>query len=215
MRWVTLRSRTLFATTLLMALASAHVARADSTTEAAALKQFEAGRAAFDQQDYAAALTAFTASLQGLPSPNTRLYIARCQRALGRTASAYTSYRLAAREATDRLNATGEKRYAATKEAAAAEAAEIEKSVPHLEIRLPADAPPTTIVKLDDVELAHATLGSLDVDPGPHVVVASAPRGAIALFFITDWSGDNPAKKRMGRIEPLLGPFGAGARGTF
>src|SRR5689334_1677537 len=106
-------------------------ASADATTDAAALKQFEAGRAAFDKGELPQALAAFTASMQGLPSPNTRLYIARCQRGLGKIGSAYTSYRLAAREATDRLNASGEKRYAATRDTAQAEAAEIEKSVPH------------------------------------------------------------------------------------
>lgn len=161
-----------------VALGMPAIAHADATTDAAALKQFETGRAAFDRGDFAAALTAFNDSLRALPSPNTRLYIARCQRSLGKIGSAYTSYRLAAREAADRLNATGEKRYAATRETATAEAAEIEKSVPHLTIALPANAPPSTVVQLDGTEIPRASLASLDVDPGPHDVHVRAPRHA-------------------------------------
>ncbi|MGE0328940.1 MAG: hypothetical protein AB7K71_21320 [Polyangiaceae bacterium] len=57
-------------------------------------------------------------------SPNTRLYVARCQRALGLTASAFTNFRLASREPQDRFGASGEKRYLAIRDAAAGEAAE-------------------------------------------------------------------------------------------
>jgi hypothetical protein len=156
----------------------ASIATADGTTDAAALKQFETGRAAFDKGELPQALAAFTASMQALPSPNTRLYIARCQRGLGKIGSAYTSYRLAAREATDRLNATGEKRYTATRDTAQAEAAEIEKSVPHLTVTLPADTPPATTVQLDDVEMPRTGLASLDVDPGAHALRVVAPRRA-------------------------------------
>lgn len=160
----------------LIVIATPTFAFADGTTDAVALKDFDAGRAAYDRGEMAAALASFQSSMQALPSPNTRLYIARCQRGLGKIGSAFTSYKLAAREASDRLNATGEKRYAATKEAAVAEAAEIEKSVPHLTVNLPVDAPPVTSVKLDDVELPRSALSSLDVDPGPHKLRVTAPR---------------------------------------
>jgi hypothetical protein len=161
-----------------LALTCSSVARADATTDAAALKEFDAGRAAYERGAFAEALASFTASLQALPSPNTRLYIARCQRALGKIASAHTSFGLAAREAADRLNATGEKRFGATRETALAEAAELEKSVPHLTVTLPADAPPATTVKLDDAEIPRSALASLDVDPGAHALHVRAPRRA-------------------------------------
>jgi hypothetical protein len=150
---------------------------ADSTTDAAALKQFDAGRAAYDKGDLVTALASFNESLRALPSPNTRLYIARCQRGLGKIGSAYTSYQLAAHEAADRLNATGEKRYGATRDTAQAEGAEIEKSVPHLTVKMPVDAPPgTTSVRVDDAVMQTSSLESLDVDPGPHTVRVTAPR---------------------------------------
>lgn len=89
-------------------------------SDAAALKKFEDVRKAYDAGKFEEALLAFKASLELLASPNTRLYIARCYRALGKPASAYTTYRLASKAAQDRLNATGEKRYTATRDAAAA-----------------------------------------------------------------------------------------------
>jgi hypothetical protein len=158
------------------ALMSAGTARADGTTDALALKQFDEGRAAYEKGDFANALKAFQQSLQNLPSPNTRLYIARCQKGLGKIASASTSYQLAAREAADRLSVTGEKRYSATRDAAQAEAAEIDKSVPHLTIVLPADAPDTTTIQLDDASLARSALSALAVDPGSHALTVAAPR---------------------------------------
>jgi hypothetical protein len=159
-----------------VALAPAGRARADGTTDALALKTFDEGRAAYERADFANALKAFQQSLQNLPSPNTRLYIARCQKGLGKVASAYTSYQLAAREAADRLSVTGEKRYSATRDAAQTEAAEIEKNVPHLTIALPADAPDATTIHLDDATLARGALASLAVDPGAHALTVAAPR---------------------------------------
>lgn len=114
---------------------------AQSTPDGLGLSQFEAGKSAFDAGDFQRALASFTASLAVMPSPNTRLYIARCQRALGRIASAYTQFKLAAREAQDRLGATGEKRYSATRDAAAGEAAELEARVPRLTVAVPSDLP--------------------------------------------------------------------------
>src|SRR6185369_14288178 len=99
----------------------------------------------------------FQASLAMLPSPNSRLYIARCLRALGKVGSAFVSYRLAMREATDRLNATGEKRYAATRDAATSEMAEIEAKVPRLTITIPSDVLPEFVVKVDGGTLPKET----------------------------------------------------------
>ncbi len=75
------------------------VARAASgdADMAAALQKFDAGRRAFDKGSFEEALLAFQASYALTPSPNSRLFIARCYRALGKVASAYTAYRLASR----------------------------------------------------------------------------------------------------------------------
>jgi hypothetical protein len=144
---------------------------------AAGLKKFEEGRKAFEAGQFEAALAAFTASLELLPSPNTRLYIGRCYRALGRTASAYTALRLAASEAQDRLIASHEKRYSATRDTANTEASELDAQVPRLTVAVPASPPPGFVVKVDGKELPSAAWGvATETDPGDVVIEASGPR---------------------------------------
>ncbi len=156
---------------------SAHAAGTSDDNLAAALKKFDAGRKAFDAGAFEEALLAFQASYSLSPSPNSRLYIARCFRALGKVASAYTTYRFAAREAQDRLNTTGEKRYAGTRDAANAEAGEIEAKVPRLTIAVPANPPAGFVVKRDGVEVTSAAWGvAVETDPGTIVIEASGPR---------------------------------------
>jgi tetratricopeptide (TPR) repeat protein len=81
---------------------------------------FQRGRAHFDAGRFAEALEAFQASLQALPSPNTRLYLGRSLRALGRTPEAFTALQEAARDALERARV--EPRYTRTAEVARAEA---------------------------------------------------------------------------------------------
>jgi hypothetical protein len=155
------------------------VAMAQSTDDnlAAALKKFDEGRKAYDGGSFEEALIAFQGSYSLSPSPNSRLYIARCFRALGKVASAYTAYRFAAREAQDRLNTTGEKRYAATRDAANAEAGELEAKVPRLTIAVPGDLPPGFSLKRNGVEVTSAEWGvSIETDPGTVVIEAGGPR---------------------------------------
>jgi tetratricopeptide (TPR) repeat protein len=147
------------------------------SSSAVALSRFEEGKKAYDRGNFEEALLAFQASNSLMPSPNARLYIARCHRAMGKVASAYTSFRLASREAQDRLAATGEQRYSATRDTAAGEAAEIEAKVPRLTLVVPGDAPDRFTVKLDGVEVPRAAWGTaLEIDPGEHVIEAGGPR---------------------------------------
>jgi DNA-binding NarL/FixJ family response regulator len=147
---------------------------APSALEASALREFETGLKLFDDGRFADALAAFQKSSATISSPNTRLYIARCLRALGKTASAYTAYRLSSREAADRASA-GERRYIATSEGAAAEGAELEHKVPRLSIALPVSPPSDLRIAIDDVVVhVDAPSSEFELDPGSHVVTASA-----------------------------------------
>lgn len=158
-------------------LALAATAQAATPNETAGLKRFDEGKKAYDAGRFADALAAFQDSLALLPSPNTRLYIARCFRSLDKPASAYTAYRLAAKEAADRLAATNEKRYQAARDAATSEGSEIEAKVPRLTVAVPSDAPDGTTVRVDDADLPKAAWGvAVETDPGDHVVTATAPR---------------------------------------
>ena len=145
--------------------------------DAIALKRFEDGKAHYDAGEFELSLVDFQASMAIQPSPNSRLYIARCQRALGKIGSAFVSYRLAMREATDRLNTTGEKRYKATRDAAASEMAEIEAKVPRLTVTVPSDVPVDFLVKVDGNALPREAWGAaLEVDPGTHAVTGEGAR---------------------------------------
>jgi hypothetical protein len=156
---------------------SAALAAGGDETLAAGLKKFDDGRKAFEAGQFEDALNAFNASMQLLASPNTRFYIGRCYKALGKIASAYTELKLAAREAQDRLSASGEKRYASTRDAANDEAAQLEAKVPRLIVAVPSNAPPDFIVKVSGKELPRAAWGiASETDPGPIVVEATGSR---------------------------------------
>ncbi len=155
----------------------AFAAGGSDETLAAGLQKFDEGRKAFEAGQFEEALNAFKSSLQLLPSPNTRLYIGRCYRALGKTASAYTALKLAAHEAQDRLTASGEKRYTVTRDTASQEATALESKVPRLTVAVPGNPPDGFMLKVDDKELPRAAWGiATEVDPGNVVVEATGPR---------------------------------------
>jgi hypothetical protein len=92
------------------------VAHAGTDSAARAQQSFQEGRALYQAGRHAEALESFRASLALHPSPNSRLYVARCLRELGRWLEAYTEFALAEREAAER--ATREIRYLDTRDAA-------------------------------------------------------------------------------------------------
>lgn len=167
-------------------LLGTHAALADRTEPASskahpgvALARYEKGKSAFEKKLYEDALRFFGESNELQSSPNTRLYMARCHHALGRIGKAFILYRQAALEAQDRMAASGDQRFAATVATARKEAAAIESRVPHIVLVVPADLPEQFVVKLDGAEIPRSTWGtSIEVDPGPHLLLASGPRFA-------------------------------------
>ena len=162
---------------IVMLQASDARAAGSDETLAAGLNKFEEGRKAFEAGQFEEALIDFKASLELLPSPNTRLYMGRCYRALGKTASAFTALKFAASEAQDRLTTSNEKRYAATRDVANQEAADLEAHVPRLTVAVPANPPAGFSVKVGGKELPQAAWGAAtETDPGEVVVEATGPR---------------------------------------
>ncbi len=144
---------------------------------AASIKRFDEGRAAFEARRFDEARVAFEASHKLQGSPNSLLYIGRCYRETGKLASAYVTFRRSAREAQDRLTATLEKRYAATRDAATSEAAELEARVPRLVIAVPSGLPRDFLVTLDGKPVSPESWGlAVETDPGPMVVEAQGSR---------------------------------------
>lgn len=141
--------------------------------------KFEKAKTAFDKKLYEDALRYFGESNDLQSSPNTRLYLARCHHALGRIGKAYILYRQAALEAQDRMAASGDQRFSGTLATARKEAAGIESRVPHVVLAVPAALPEQFVVKLDGAEVPRSTWGtSIEVDPGPHQIVATGSRFA-------------------------------------
>ena len=141
------------------------------------LRKFEEGAKLFAAGQYRAALQAYEASMTLEPSPNTRFKIAKCFVALGKTASAYVNFKRTVQEAQDRSNATGEKRFLPTRDAALLEANALESRVPRLTLVVPADVPDGFSVTVDGGAMPRPVWGiGVETDPGPHTIVATGPR---------------------------------------
>lgn len=151
-----------------------------------AIEKFDEGSAAFAQGAYADALKAFQDSMTIEPSPNTRFKIAKCFKALSKTASAFVQFRRVIAEAQDRYNATGEARFLPTRDAAEAEAKLLEPDVPFLLLKVPADLPPDFAITLDGASLLRENWAAeLPLDPGEHKVEARATRmNTFATTFV-------------------------------
>jgi hypothetical protein len=148
-------------------------ARAQTSADAAAQLRFQHARELFAANRFEEALAEFRAVIAIVPSPNTRLYIARCLHQLGRNAEALLEYQHAAAEAADR--AGSEARYAATRDAARSESSSIEPLVGHVTIRVN-DAPSDLVVTVDGHEISSALVGlAAPFDPRTYRIAARAP----------------------------------------
>lgn len=128
---------------------------------------FEAGRLKKEAGDCEAALEKFLRSQELAPAVGTQLNIADCYTALGRTASAWVYFREAASAALSQ----GDERRA---QFARARADELAPKLCRLQIEVAAPAPGETVTRNGEA-LLRATWGNaVPVDPGEHVLVASA-----------------------------------------
>jgi len=144
------------------------------TQEAVAQTRFNKGRELFIAGQFAPALVEFRAATELYESPNTRLYIARCERELGHASAAYIEFSRAATEAADRSRA--DPRYASTRDAAKQEAAALEPKLAHVTVLAPNGLPDGATITVNGVALNAAAVGvAAPIDPGPIEIVANAP----------------------------------------
>jgi len=130
---------------------------------------FGQGRDLAKTNKWAEACSKFEASLRYDAAIGTRLNLATCYEKIGKLASAWALFRDTAALA---LRAGD----AARSEYALKQAAALLPRLPKLTVTGPATPPPGFAVTRDGLGLDLATLGTaLYVDPGPHVVTASAP----------------------------------------
>lgn len=151
-------------------LAAATPAAAQPTDSVAAAEQlFEQARALFDQGNFAEACPRFGASYKLDPAVGTLLNMATCYEMLGHIASAWGYYR----EVVILATKAGEQPRI---DIAKARISALEPRLPKLMIRAPKQAYAGLIVTRDDAPIDVAILGApIYLDPGEHVVTASAP----------------------------------------
>ncbi|HEY1957847.1 MAG TPA: PEGA domain-containing protein [Polyangiaceae bacterium] len=171
------RARKLVVAASLAVLLFAEAAGAQ-TQEAVAAERFNKGRQLFMGGQYAPALVEFNAASALYESPNTRLYIARCERELGHVAAAYIELERAAREAADRSAA--DPRYTSTRDVATQEAAALETKLARVKVLAPGGLPDGASITVNGAEVGAAAIGvAAPIDPGPVEVVAKAPGYAL------------------------------------
>jgi hypothetical protein len=138
-----------------------------------AQQRFQQGSALYDQGNFEGALSEFRQSISLYNSPNTRLYIARCLRELGRFDEAVIEYERTVREATDR--AVTDPRYAATRDASNSELLAVRPRVGRLTITVP-NLPPNAVVRVNDREIPREGVGvAMPVMPGVIQIHVEAP----------------------------------------
>jgi len=158
----------LFVVLTLQVLASPGIARAQTPEEA-----FTEGLTKFDEGDCEAALPLFQTAFEGTKSPNARLYVARCLAQLGRDVEAYRE--MSGTLALARDKAETEPKYAKTRDAAAAELAQLEPKVGKIIVAF--DTPyEGAVILLDGEEVPEAQQGvPIPVRPGDLQITARAP----------------------------------------
>jgi len=153
---------------LVLATGAAHAQQPESNGKVAAEALFEQARSMMTEGKFADACPKFADSQRLDPSPGTLLNLASCYEKLGRTASAWATYR----EAASAANAAGRADYVASAqrhaEALAPKLAKLTTTVTQ-----PVDG---LSIKRDGVEVAHAEWGvPIPIDAGSHTLEASAP----------------------------------------
>jgi serine/threonine-protein kinase len=189
--------RRLEASLVFTAVVAITPARADEGQEAAAAEAlFQEGRALLALGKLPEACEKFGQSKRLDPAPGTLLNLGRCYEELGRTASAWATYR----ELTQRATKLGQ---TARAEFASQKAAELERSLATLVVDVPTTHRIASLsVEYDGTPLGIGAWGArLPVDPGPHHISARAP-GRLSWSRTVDVRASEPASVEI----PLLAP---------
>jgi hypothetical protein len=140
------------------------------SSEAAATALFDEGRKLMNEHRYADACPKLAESQQLAPSGGTLINLAECYEHTGQSASAWVAWKGAAA----RANAAGKRD---VEQKAIARAAALEPSLARLTIAVEkARNLEGLVVKRDGIPVGQTEFGmGIPVDPGPHVIEATAP----------------------------------------
>ncbi|MDO9015851.1 MAG: hypothetical protein Q8S73_24905 [Deltaproteobacteria bacterium] len=204
---------TLMAATFAPLTAAAQTPHADAPTlsvEARAQDLYVSGRDRFRAADFPGAIEDFRRSLDLVDSPNTRMYLGRALRRLGRLPEAFATLDRAASDADRR--AVTEPRYAATRESARAEAGELRGDIALLTIHV-AGLPPGAAVRAAGSEVPATAIGyPMPFAPGEVVVEFDAPGYAPARQILILTAGGDAAVELTPRVDASLAATPGSAR---
>lgn len=134
---------------------------------------FKEGAKLFQEKKYALALEQFKLSYDTVPSPNSRLYLARCQAEMGSLKEAFHTFEAVVAEASERGKT--EPKYLPTGESAKNELAELSKKLVVVTVTV-ANASDTTRLRVGGALVAREDWGKpMPLDPGPVDVVLDTP----------------------------------------
>jgi len=153
--------------------AGAAPATATKEQKEQAQSRFLRGKELFTQNKFDAAFAEFTASFDVVASPNTRLYIARCLREMGKNKEAHAEF---GRTVTDaRALAKEDSRYEKAAEAAEQERKALEPKVGLVDVSVK-NASPSTTLKVGGEEVPRSAWNEpVAVNPGANEVVVETP----------------------------------------
>jgi hypothetical protein len=162
---------TTFLLTLTLLAAPAAAGAQDNT--AFAQQRFSQGSQLYEQHQWEPSLAEFRQSIALYNSPNTRLYIARCLRELGRFDESVLEFERTAREAGDR--AASDPRYATTRDVANSELTAVRPRVGRLTITVP-EMPQNAVVRVNGRDIPREGVGvPMPVMPGHITVHVESP----------------------------------------
>lgn len=143
-----------------------------------AQSRFQRGKERFSKGDHAGALTEFNASLDIVASPNTRLFVGRCLRELGRLVEAYVE--LGRTEIEAKELSKDDPRYEKAGQAAHEERAKLEPKLGFVEVEI-AHAEPSSILKVGSDEVRPGGWNEpIPVLPGSaEIIVTTQGRAAV------------------------------------
>jgi hypothetical protein len=227
-----LRRSRVIATALALSLGSVATAHAAGVEPAKATPaqrdqaqaHFLKGRDLYNTQKYDAALAELTASLDVVASPNTRLYVARCLRDMGRPVAAYAELERTTAEA--KANAGDDNRYEKAAQAADEERSALSTKLGFVELHVN-HAATETVVKVANEPVKRAAWeqpvvvapGSVEVTvetPGrppmkQQVEVAAGQHQAVTFDAAADGSAvaaaTPPVDSDDGSTRPTLRPY--------
>ncbi|MFO0591022.1 MAG: hypothetical protein U0441_25990 [Polyangiaceae bacterium] len=156
---------------VLMATAASAPGRADAQSaedKTAADALFEEGKKLLGEKKFAEACSRFERSQRLDPGVGTLLFLADCYDTIGRTASAWSTFREAASAAKTAGQADRER-------TARERAAKLENTLFLLTISVPSAPPGLTITRNDVPVKAEVWSSAVPVDPGTYTLSATAP----------------------------------------